>query len=942
MRVSDGTNAVDAALVLRLSDVVDEVAPSLSSASVGGGVLTLAFDEALDEESVPPASSFAVTAGASARTVDAVEVSGETVVVTFSPSARAGETVTVGYTVPTGPDKAPLRDAAGNGVASFASAEAENRTTLTVVSIRAASTPVTEGTAAAFVLTRTGATAPTLTVAVSVTEAGSVVNSATPSSATFAAGASEVRLSVATVNDGVHEADARLSATIQGADGYEVEEGARSAVVDVFDDDAAAPPATEVWSSTLAWTDLGNHWFGGFAEAFSDPQWSEGGQDFRIWYIAYDAGSRELSMAHRGVDGVIGEPGQLALHVGGLTLGAGDALSAFARAAVARVGGTDSQWRAGEQVRVRLTRTVGEAGPVDAGPALSVADAEVNESAGVPLRFRVTLDAPAQSAVSVRYRTADGSARAGADYAPAHGAVRFARGETAKTVEVAVVKDSHDEGSETMTLTLYRPSGASIGDDVATGTIVNTGAMPGAWMVRFGRTVGSQVVDALTQRLEGASASHVTVAGINVIGAPGLEPQAEDDDPFGLPEWAKDAEREAEAQTITADDIVLRSAFHLSSGTRGTGGDPAFTTWGRVATAGFDAEVDDVKLDGDVTTGMIGFDAEWERLLAGVMLSQSTGDGSYRLDPAKGTDGGTVESDLTGVYPYARVDLNERVSAWGLAGAGSGTITLKRDAGKAMKTDLSMRMGALGVKGQVLDGSGPSRIGLNVKSDAMWVGTKSARSADMVATEGDVTRLRLIVQGERVFVAGNGATFTPSAEVGLRHDGGDAETGSGVEVGGGLRYIAGPLTIEGQVRMLVAHEESGYEEWGASGAIRVTPSPSGRGLTLSIAPAWGRTGSATERLWSAHDARGLGADNEFEAAGQLAMDAGYGVGLPGNRGVLTPYAGVTLGDAGTRTMRTGTRWQFNPDTVVSVEATRQASDASAPANELMLRAALRF
>ena len=460
-------------------------------------------------------------------------------------------------------------------------------------------------------------------------------------------------------------------------------------------------------------------------------------------------------------------------------------------------------------------------------------------------------------------------------------------------------------------------------------------------MVRFGRTVGSQVVDALTGRLEGGKGSHLTVAGIPLMGTTAKEPEAQDDDPFALPEWATSSAREAESHTVSLDDLLLRSTFHLRSGGE-EGAGPAFTTWGRVATGGFEAEVDDVKLDGDVTTGMIGFDAEWERLLAGVMLSQSTGDGSYRLDPAKGTDGGTVESDLTGVYPYARIDLNDRVSAWGLAGAGSGTITLKRDAGKAMKTDLSMRMGAVGVKGRVLDGSGPSRIGLNVKSDAMWVGTKSARSADMVGTEGDVTRLRLIVQGERVFVAGNGATFTPSAEVGLRHDGGDAETGSGVEVGGGLRYIAGPLTIEGQVRMLVAHEESGYEEWGASGAIRMTPSASGRGLTLSIAPAWGRTGSATERLWSAHDARGLGADNEFEAAGQLAMDAGYGVGLPGNRGVLTPYAGMTLGDAGARTIRTGTRWQFNPDTVVSVEATRQASDASEGANEVRLRAALRF
>ena len=72
------------------------------------------------------------------------------------------------------------------------------------------------------------------------------------------------------------------------------------------------------------------------------------------------------------------------------------------------------------------------------------------------------------------------------------------------------------------------------------------------------------------------------------------------------------------------------------------------------------------------------------------------------------------------------------------------------------------------------------------------------------------------------------------------------------------------------------------------------------------------------------------------------MDAGYGFGLPGNRGVLTPYAGVTLGDAGNRTVRTGTRWQLGPDVVVGLEATRQTSDAAETDNQLTLRAALRF
>ena len=481
-----------------------------------------------------------------------------------------------------------------------------------------------------------------------------------------------------------------------------------------------------------------------------------------------------------------------------------------------------------------------------------------------------------------------------------------------------------------------------LADAEATGTINNTDPMPQAWMVRFGRTVGSQVVDALNARLEGSGGSHVTVAGINVIGAPGEEPALTDEDPFGLPEWAKNAEREAEAQTITADDLRLRSAFHLSSGGGGAGEGPAFTAWGRVATGGFEAEEDDVTMDGDVTTGLIGFDAEWERALAGVMFSQSEGEGSYRLDPALGYDDGTVQSTLSGVYPYARVDLNARVSAWALAGVGSGELTLHRDGAKPIPTDLSMRMGALGVKGQVLDGTGPSRLAMNVKSDAMWVATKSERTSDMIATEGNVTRLRLIIEGERVFEAGNGATFTPNAQVGLRHDGGDAETGSGVEVGAGLRYTIGAMTIEAQARTLVAHEASGYNEWGASAAIRVTPSPSGRGLTLSIAPAWGQTGSAAEQLWSAHDARAFGSDQEFEASSRLEMDAGYGIGFADNRGVLTPYVGMTLGDGGNRTVRTGTRWQLGPDVVVGLEATRQASDASEPANELMLRAALRF
>ena len=577
------------------------------------------------------------------------------------------------------------------------------------------------------------------------------------------------------------------------------------------------------------------------------------------------------------------------------------------------------------------------------GPVgISVADTTVQEGADAQLDFVVSLSRAATSAVTVAYRTRNGTAIAGQDYTATSGTLTFAAGETGRTVAVPVLDDAHDEGSETMKLKLSNASGAQLTARKAIGTIVNTDHMPLEWMVRFGRTVGSQVVDALGQRLDGATASHVTVGGINLTGAPGAVPEAESDDPFGLPDWATRAQSEASVQSLTANDLLLRSAFHLSSG-GGQGAGTAYTAWGRVATSGFATEVDDVTMDADVTSRLVGFDAEWARILAGVMFSHSTGEGDYRLSAEGGGKTGSVESSLTGVYPYARVALNARVSAWALAGAASGLLTLKQEGGDPMPAGIVMRMGAVGFKGRVLDGTGASGVGLDVKTDALWVGTKSEDTGELAPTEGDVTRLRVTLAGERAFGADEGARLTPSAEVGVRHDGGDAETGTGLEVGAGLRYVAGALTVEGQVRTLVAHEDSGYEEWGASGAVRITPSVSGRGLMLNFAPQWGRTASAVERLWSAPDASALGGGGEFEGGdARLALDAGYGVGLGHGRGVLTPYAGLVLGDAGSRTVRTGVRWQVGADVALGLEGTRQASDAGEAGNELMLRAALRF
>ena len=106
------------------------------------------------------------------------------------------------------------------------------------------------------------------------------------------------------------------------------------------------------------------------------------------------------------------------------------------------------------------TFTTALATQIQGPPGLTVADAEVQEAANATLAFAVTLGRAPSGTVTVDYATSDGTATAGSDYTAASGTLTFAAGETEKTVSVPVLDDAHDEGSETLTLTLSNASGA--------------------------------------------------------------------------------------------------------------------------------------------------------------------------------------------------------------------------------------------------------------------------------------------------------------------------------------------------------------------------------------------------------------------------------------------------------------------------------------------------
>ena len=65
-----------------------------------------------------------------------------------------------------------------------------------------------------------------------------------------------------------------------------------------------------------------------------------------------------------------------------------------------------------------------------------------------------------------------------------------------------MLDDSHDEGEETLTLTLSNASSGRLTDAEATGTIVNRDPLPRALLARFGRTAAVHVVEQVEERIE--------------------------------------------------------------------------------------------------------------------------------------------------------------------------------------------------------------------------------------------------------------------------------------------------------------------------------------------------------------------------------------------------------------------------------------------------------
>ena len=582
---------------------------------------------------------------------------------------------------------------------------------------------------------------------------------------------------------------------------------------------------------------------------------------------------------------------------------------------------------------------------------VSVADAAAMEGAVVELPVRLT--EPSVAVVTLTWITdAGGTAQAGADYrAVATGSLTLQPGDAGGTLRVRTLDDERVEPAETFRVRLTEATNAAIDPEAesATGTISDDDTEPargralGMVLAGTGRAIAADAVDVVGERFTRQPAeAQVAVGGLALTGA-AFATWEPDSIPDSAAPWGSAgqdgiggawATTEADGwtswtpgegfQRASALEWLSRSSFDLPLSRRdadGAAGGVDWRLWGRGTAGGFEGTPDaGFRMDGEVLSGYVGLDVRADRdTVLGMAIVHTRVDADYE---AEAVTAGAVDLDMTSVLPYAHWKLRPDLGVWGLLGVGRGEVELEDEAGK-VETDVEMLTAAFGLRQEVATWRG---IDVAVEADTFLAELEAEAARGLPATEGDARRLRLRLEGRKEWELSAVSRIESSLDVGGRWDGGDAETGLGVEVGGGLTYAHTTmgLEVDARGRYLLAHRKAGFDEWGGSVTVRFDPGQARRGPWLTFAPGWGAQGSRMAQMWdgaevlrpsrSVGGAPGLSPD-------RLDLDMGYGL-VPGGAELLTPYAGLSMAGPQARGYKVGTRLEVDERLGLGVEGRR--------------------
>ena len=366
-------------------------------------------------------------------------------------------------------------------------------------------------------------------------------------------------------------------------------------------------------------------------------------------------------------------------------------------------------------------------------------------------------------------------------------------------------------------------------------------------------------------------------------------------------------------RNLSAAELLRSSAFQVSLGAAEEGsilgGLSQWTIWGRGDMLFFDSDSSNERYDGDLVAGYMGVDV-WldERWLAGVAASRTGVKADYRLDGG----GGELDLTTTAVHPYLRFAPDDRRELWVILGVGVGSIqNLREGVLEREDSKVKLYMGAAG--GRL--GLAPGAVG---GVDVAFLGDLGFGALDSDAGTGleaiddlavETWRARVGVEGSYTVVLWERTTLTPFVEVAGRYDRGGGDNETGVEIAGGVSYAdpSSGLGLEARGNVLVLSSQSNYREYGGSMTLSMSAAGGGEGLSLALSPRLGRPRARAGALWR-DDPFAL-AHRRADGGTPVSLEAriGYGVSVPGLRGLLTPFGEVRLWDGDDRRTRFGVR-----------------------------------
>ena len=334
----------------------------------------------------------------------------------------------------------------------------------------------------------------------------------------------------------------------------------------------------------------------------------------------------------------------------------------------------------------------------------------------------------------------------------------------------------------------------------------------------------------------------------------------------------------------------------------------SFTIWGAGDWNAFEgAPTASSSYDGTLTSGYVGVDvsktASW---IAGVAVGRTMGSADYDVSV---TDG-TLETTLNSVYPYVHwTGPGCCIEVWAVGGFGTGEAEANE-----MTSDLSMSLGMVGLRAQLVGGASGS-LDLDLIGDAgITKLTTGEGSASLDDLEASVQRARIGLEASRTSDMGNGMLVTPFAQIAGRYDGGDGQSGNGLEVAGGLRIAGGRAGLEARGRYLAIHTGEEVKEQGVSVVAYVRPmGAGGQGLSMSLAPRMGADTEMSNNMWREDSRSDVRLTSRSGAA--VKAEIGYGLVHPMMSSLLvTPFGTMDMAGDDQRRMRLGARFGSIGDT----------------------------